>query len=61
MKILHLKGCKWLLSQNQGVRNYFFGYRRYEALGKHIKSFLKKTLNWKDVSSLTVNYDKILL
>ena len=45
MKILHLKGCKWLLSQNQRVRNYFFAYRRYEALGKHIKSFLKKTLN----------------
>ena len=39
MKILYLKGYKWLLSQNQGVRNNFFGYRRYEALAKHIKPF----------------------
>ena len=42
-KILYLKGYKWLSSQNQGVRNYFFGYRQYEALAKHIKSsFFKK-------------------
>ena len=47
MKILHLKGCKWLLSQNQRVRNYFFGYRRYVALGKHIKSFFKKNIKLK--------------
>ena len=42
MKILYLKGYKWLLSQNQRVRKNFFGYRRYEA--KHIKPFFKKTL-----------------
>ena len=41
MKIWYLKGCMWLLSQNQRVRNDFFGYRRYEALAKHIKTFLK--------------------
>ena len=41
MKILYLKGYEWL-SQNQRVRNDFFGYRRYEALSKHIKPFLKK-------------------
>ena len=45
MKILNLKGCNWL---NQQVRNDFFGYRRYEALAKHIKPFFKKTFNWKD-------------
>ena len=39
MKILYLKGYKWLLSQNQRVRNNFSGYRRYEALAKHIKPF----------------------
>ena len=32
MKILHLKGYKWFLSQNQQVGNNFFGYRQYEAL-----------------------------
>ena len=41
MKILCLKGYKWLLFQNQRVRNDSFGYRRYEALAKHIKPFLK--------------------
>ena len=53
MKMLYLEGCKWLLSQNQGVRNYYFGYSKYEALAKHIKS-LKKTLKWMDVSVLTI-------
>ena len=42
MKTLYLKGYKWLLSQNQVVRNEIFGYGRYEALAKHIKPFLKK-------------------
>ena len=42
MKILYLKGYKWLLSQNQRVRIDFLGNRPYEALIKHIKSFLKK-------------------
>ena len=42
MKILYMKGYKWLLSQNQRLRNETFGYRRYEALVKHIKSFFKK-------------------
>ena len=41
MKILYLKGYKWLLSMNQRVRNIFFGYRRYQALAKLIKPFLK--------------------
>ena len=41
MKILYLKGYEWLLSQNQLLRNDFFGYRRYEALTQHIKPFLK--------------------
>ena len=41
MKILYLKGYKWLLSQNQRVRIDFLGYRWYEALAKHTKPFLK--------------------
>ena len=41
MKILYLKGYKWLLSQNQQVRNDFSGYRWYKALAKHIKHFLQ--------------------
>ena len=41
MKILYLKGYKWLLSQNQRVRNDLFGYAWYEAVTKHIKPFLK--------------------
>ena len=41
MKILYLKGYRWLLSPNQQVRVYFFGYRQYEVLTKHVKSFLK--------------------
>ena len=53
MKILYLKGYKWLLSQNQRVRNDFFGNRQYWALAKHIKPFLKKTLKRKDVSAHT--------
>ena len=36
-----MKGYKWLLSQNQRVRIDFLSYRRYEALGKPIKPFLK--------------------
>ena len=42
MKILYLKGYKWLLSQNQEVRIVFIGYRQYEALAKQYKPFLKK-------------------
>ena len=42
MKILYLKGYKWLLSQNRQVRTDFLGYMRYEALAKHIKLFFKK-------------------
>ena len=37
MKILYLKRYKWLLSQKQRVKNHFSGYRRYDALAKHIK------------------------
>ena len=29
MKTLYLKGYKWLLTQNQRVKNEFNGYRRY--------------------------------
>ena len=43
--MLYLKGYKWLLSQNQRVRNDFSGYRRYEALAKHIKPFFTKHLS----------------
>ena len=42
MKMLYLKGYKWLLSQNQGARIDFLCYRRYEAQATHIKSFFKK-------------------
>ena len=41
MKILYLKGYKWLLSQTQRVRIEFLGYIRYEALAKHINPFFK--------------------
>ena len=54
--MLHLKGYKWLLSQNQRVRNDFFGYRWYWTLAKHIKPFLRKTLNWKNVIALTLAF-----
>ena len=43
-----------MLSQNQQVRNDFFGYRQYSALAKHIKPFLKNKLNRKDISVLTI-------
>ena len=39
MKAYYLKDYKWFFSQNHRVRNDFFGYRRYEALAKHIKPF----------------------
>ena len=39
MKAYYLKDYKWFFSQNQRVRNDFSGYRRYEALAKHIKPF----------------------
>ena len=42
MKILYLKGYNVLLSQSQRERNYFLGYRRFKALAKDIKPFLKK-------------------
>ena len=41
MKTLYLKSCKWLLSQNQQVRNDVFGYRRYQVLVEHMKPFSK--------------------
>ena len=41
MKILYLNSYKWLLSQNQRIRNDFFGNRRYKALAKYIKPFLE--------------------
>ena len=41
MKILYLKGYKWLLSQNQQVRNDVFGYRWFNELAKRIKHFFK--------------------
>ena len=61
MKILYLKGYKWLLSQNQQVRNEFFGYRWYKPLAKHIKPFLKKYYSEKtSVPGLFSKYDQIL-
>ena len=51
--MLYLKGCKWLLSQKQWIRNNIFGHRWYKALAKHIKPFEMKTLKWKDVSART--------
>ena len=42
MKILYLKDYMWLLPQSQQERTDFLGYRRYEALTKHIKPFFKK-------------------
>ena len=42
MKILCLRGYKWLLSQNQGVRIDVLGYEQYKALTKHTKPFFKK-------------------
>ena len=42
MKILYLKGCKWLLSQNQRVRYEFSGYGQSEALAKYIRPFFTK-------------------
>ena len=55
MKILYLKGYKWLLSpQKKRVRIDFFGSIRYQALARHIKPFKKKELKWKDVSAQTI-------
>ena len=53
MKSLYLKGLKRLLFQNQQVRNYFFRFRRYEALAKPIKTFLKQPIKFQDVGART--------
>ena len=42
MKLLCLKGYKWLMSQNQQVRNDFFGYGQYLVMTKYTKHFLEK-------------------
>ena len=42
LKILYLKGYKWLLSQKQLVRIDFLCYKRSKALAMHIKPFLKQ-------------------
>ena len=47
MKILYLKGYKRLFFQSQREWNYFFGYRRYYALAKHIKPFFIKNIKVK--------------
>ena len=52
MKILNLKGYKWLLSQNQRVRNDFFDYRQD---GYAYQIFFKKALKQKDVSAQANN------
>ena len=57
MKTLHLKPYKWLLTKSQWVRINFLGYIQNEALAKHIKPFLKKTLKWKDVSARIIWFD----
>ena len=44
MKILCLKDYKWLVSQNQEVRNSCFGYRPYKTVAKHIKTFFEKNI-----------------
>ena len=44
MKTLYLKGYKWLISQNQQVRNDFIGHGWYEALGKDAKPTFNKIL-----------------
>ena len=59
IKILYLKGYRWLFSQNQRVRIGLLDYRRYDALAKHVKPFLKKTLKWKDVSAPTTPSEDI--
>ena len=41
MKILYLKGYKWLVPQNQQVRTDFFGYRQSQAPDNQVKPFLK--------------------
>ena len=56
MKMLYLKGYKWLLSQNQRARIDFLGYRRYEAQATHIKSFFKK----KQVLKVTESTPRLL-
>ena len=60
MKILYLKGYKRLLSQNQHVRNDFFGYRRYEALAKHTKPFLKKHKTERKSAPGLLNHKSVL-
>ena len=57
MKILYLKGSKWVLSKNQQVKIDFLGYIRYKALARHIKPLKKK--KWKDVSALTNTFNLI--
>ena len=54
VKILYLKGYKWLLSQKKRVRIDFFGYIRCEALARHIKPFKRNKLKWKHVSAPTI-------
>ena len=56
MKILYLKGYKWLVSQNQQVRIDFLGYLRYERLAKHIKPYLKN-IKVKNVSAPTIGFE----
>ena len=51
MRIYYNKIYKWLLSQNQRVRNGFFGYRRYEALAKHVKPL--------EVSAQTKTFERL--
>ena len=41
----------------QRVKTDFLGYRRCEALAKHIKAIFTKTLKWKDVSAQTIYVD----
>ena len=53
LKLLYLQCHKWLLSQNQLLRNDFFGYRLYYWLAKHIK-LSKKILKMKRCQCETI-------
>ena len=44
----------WVVISPESIsRSDFFGYRWYDALAKHIKSFFEKTLKWNDISAYT--------
>ena len=52
MKIFYLKDHKWLLPQNQRVRNGLFGYRQYWAPVEHIKPLKKNKQNLNETGTI---------